>query len=370
MRVMSNHDDDNVHRVLQEYLRIQRLSQSIYPVPAAALLRQAPPQEVYGFERSRQDALSTQQYQRDAAMHNMMAPVAQRPSILHIPEFAADSQRMRFLSTVPEPALATSLSIIRNHAIDRNTMLAPLPSEFARLQQQQQQQPFPEAPTSTFTPFSMSPAAAFPSLRGSSQLSVLQKPIQGMPRSHEEQHLLPGQVAAKHTTGKTEASDAASASSASEHLGAQQQDELAGDTHQRQHLLTTNVGPGAFFQAKKRRKYRHESFPEKLYRMLEETSEAGSEDIVSFTSSGKAFEIYRIDAFLEEIIPKFFRHKSISSFRRQLSMYGFRRVKDGPDHGAYFHELFVRGQPDLCRQMKRVAELELVLPSSSSRKHS
>lgn len=145
----------------------------------------------------------------------------------------------------------------------------------------------------------------------------------------------------------------------------EEDDQSGTETHQRQHLLTTNVGPGAFFRAKKRRRYRHESFPEKLYRMLDDTAKAGKEEVVGFTKSGKAFEIHRTDEFLQEIIPEFFRHKSISSFRRQLSMYGFRRVKDGPDHGAYSHELFRRGRPELCRQMKRVAELELILPNAA-----
>jgi HSF-type DNA-binding len=141
-------------------------------------------------------------------------------------------------------------------------------------------------------------------------------------------------------------------------------DSVAGNaTHQRQHLLTTSLGPGAYFRARKRRPYRHESFPEKLHRMLADAEIKGKGDVVCFTPSGLAFEIHRVDEFISDVIPDFFRHKSISSFRRQLSMYGFKRVKDnGPDHGAYQHELFRRDDPLLCRQMKRVTELELILP--------
>jgi HSF-type DNA-binding len=152
------------------------------------------------------------------------------------------------------------------------------------------------------------------------------------------------------------------------HLSSEPEEEadkgsVADVTHQRQHLLTTSLGPGAYFRARKRRPYRHESFPEKLHRMLLQAELHGKGDVVCFTPSGLAFEIHRVDEFISDVIPEFFRHKSISSFRRQLSMYGFKRVKDnGPDHGAYQHELFRRDDPTLCRQMKRVTELELILP--------
>lgn len=122
-------------------------------------------------------------------------------------------------------------------------------------------------------------------------------------------------------------------------------------------------GPsGTIYKAKKRRKYRHESFPEKLYRMLIEVEQAGDDDVVSFTLQGVGFEVHQPEVFAEKIIPKFFRHKRMASFRRQLSMYGFQRVSKGQDQGSYVHELFVKGRPDLCRKMKRVTELEVIAP--------
>lgn len=113
-------------------------------------------------------------------------------------------------------------------------------------------------------------------------------------------------------------------------------------------------------QISARRAYNHESFPEKLYRMLEEVELAGKDDIVSFTADGRAFEIHRPDAFEEELIPHYFRHKNMASFRRQLSMYGFKKIKDGgPAHGGYAHTMFVKGNPTQCKQMKRPVEDEL-----------
>lgn len=120
--------------------------------------------------------------------------------------------------------------------------------------------------------------------------------------------------------------------------------------------------PNISCQARVRRAYKHESFPQKLYRILEKIEEQGKDDIISFIADGTAFEIHQPDAFQEEIIPLYFRHQSLPSFRRQLGMYGFKKIKDGgPAHGGYAHELFVRGRPYLCRPMKRIAEFDLIL---------
>jgi len=127
--------------------------------------------------------------------------------------------------------------------------------------------------------------------------------------------------------------------------------------------IKTAMGPDAYFLAKQRRTYRHEPFPAKLYRMLQETEACGEGHIVSFTPGGGGVLIHDEDAFLKVVLPKYFRHKRLQSFRRQLSMYGFKRLKGGPDQGAYAHELFHRDRPGRLSQIKRVSEMELILPS-------
>jgi len=92
-------------------------------------------------------------------------------------------------------------------------------------------------------------------------------------------------------------------------------------------------------------------FPEKLHSML---SHSGLEDVVGWQQHGRAFLIHEKDVFVKEIMPKFFNQSKLTSFQRQLNLYGFVRLTaQGRDRGAYYHPRFLRGRPDLCRLMQR-----------------
>jgi HSF-type DNA-binding len=92
-----------------------------------------------------------------------------------------------------------------------------------------------------------------------------------------------------------------------------------------------------------------------LHRLLLEVESAGRADIIAFVSNGRAFQIHKPDKFFKDIVPLYFRQSRLSSFKRQLNLYGFELINTGPSRGGYFHELFVKDEPELCRRMRRVA---------------
>jgi hypothetical protein len=98
-----------------------------------------------------------------------------------------------------------------------------------------------------------------------------------------------------------------------------------------------------------------EPFPEKLHRMLIEVEKAGRADVISFVANGRALAIHKPEKFFREIVPHYFRQSRLSSFKRQLNLYGFELINTGPARGGYYHELFLKDHPDSCRRMRRVA---------------
>jgi hypothetical protein len=97
-----------------------------------------------------------------------------------------------------------------------------------------------------------------------------------------------------------------------------------------------------------------EPFPVKLHRMLDTLELEESSDIASFLPHGRAFAIHRPKQFASEVMPRFFRQSKLTSFQRQLNLYGFRRISHGPDSGGYYHSYFLKGRPAMCCNMKRL----------------
>jgi len=94
-------------------------------------------------------------------------------------------------------------------------------------------------------------------------------------------------------------------------------------------------------------------FPWKLHDMLDRSSTEGNQHIVSWVDNGDAFRVHVPDAFVENIMSRFFKQTKYKSFQRQLNLYGFTRLHNGPNKGGYKHKYFRRGQRTLCQLITR-----------------
>ena len=90
------------------------------------------------------------------------------------------------------------------------------------------------------------------------------------------------------------------------------------------------------------------SFLIKLYEIL--TNDEFNHTI-KWTEEGKSFEINNYQSFVNEILPKYFKHKNFSSFIRQLNMYDFHKVPG--DCYIFSHPLFIEGCPANLSNIKR-----------------
>ena len=100
-------------------------------------------------------------------------------------------------------------------------------------------------------------------------------------------------------------------------------------------------------------------FPYKLHIMLNNMDfEAAKGDlrgklIVGWLPHGKAFRVHNKDEFVDRVMPIFFNGSKYSSFLKQLNLYSFIRITDGPDKGAVYHPNFVRNQTDMVKNIVR-----------------
>jgi hypothetical protein len=70
--------------------------------------------------------------------------------------------------------------------------------------------------------------------------------------------------------------------------------------------------------------------------------------------------------FVLDINTKSSSHEFVLScrlFSYQVNRWGFNRITEGPDAKAYYHEMFLRGFPDLCSGIRRPTKQELPLPN-------
>lgn len=92
-------------------------------------------------------------------------------------------------------------------------------------------------------------------------------------------------------------------------------------------------------------------FPVKLHNLLESNEFS---NVISWQPHGRCFTLNKPKEFIKDVMPRHFRQTKLTSFQRQLNLYCFIRLTSGRDKGCYYHELFLRGKPQLCERMIRM----------------
>jgi hypothetical protein len=75
---------------------------------------------------------------------------------------------------------------------------------------------------------------------------------------------------------------------------------------------------------------------------------------IGFAASGREIEVRDSTVLSEKILPRYFRHKNVTSFYRQLNSYGFRTTRSAADvDHTFVHDIFQRDRPDLLTLVVR-----------------
>ena len=77
---------------------------------------------------------------------------------------------------------------------------------------------------------------------------------------------------------------------------------------------------------KNNRKKNKRCFPVLLHDALDNIDKDGQGDIIGWQPHGRCFLIRWVQLFEEVIMPKYFNQAKLSSFQRQLNLYGFKRI--------------------------------------------
>jgi hypothetical protein len=97
-------------------------------------------------------------------------------------------------------------------------------------------------------------------------------------------------------------------------------------------------------------------FPGRLYDMLS-YAESNGIQCISWIRGGTGFKVHRPEE-LVQLLPIFFSQTKYRSFARQLNMWHFNKILDGPDKNGWTHPYLLRGNRDLCSKMSRNPDRE------------
>lgn len=102
----------------------------------------------------------------------------------------------------------------------------------------------------------------------------------------------------------------------------------------------------------------------KLWKMINDPQ---CDDLITWSDDGQSFIITDPPKFAQEL-SKYFKHNNLSSFIRQLNMYGFRKVTTiehsglhmGNEDLHFYHPDFIKGKPERLEGIKRKLPQKIV----------
>ena len=108
------------------------------------------------------------------------------------------------------------------------------------------------------------------------------------------------------------------------------------------------------------------SFPVKLQELLDNAEAEGYDHIISWQPHGRAFLLHKKEDFVDRVLPRYFGRIQLLSFKRQLNLYDFKRITQGPDRDTYYHEMLLRGMPFFasCIHRKKSTGLNIKLSAN------
>jgi len=111
------------------------------------------------------------------------------------------------------------------------------------------------------------------------------------------------------------------------------------------------------------------AFLAKLWKMVDNPE---TDTLITWTEEGSSFVIKNQNLFSRELLPYYYKHSNLSSFVRQLNMYGFHKVLSADSGGLkgereemeFAHPYFLRSQEHLLCEIKRKVSMVSKAPAS------
>lgn len=95
-------------------------------------------------------------------------------------------------------------------------------------------------------------------------------------------------------------------------------------------------------------------FPWRLHELLTEAETNGNDSIISWIpGTNNAFKVHNKEKFTKQILPDYFNATKYKSFQRNLNLWGFESITEGPNKGGCQHHIFIRGDREKCHYMTR-----------------